>query len=53
MLPWKKISEIKLNDINIVFNYPADLGVLPPGVTVQSYDPVTREIIFNVDNLSL
>ena len=36
--------------INIVFNYPADLGVLPPGVTVQSYNPATREIIFNVDN---
>ncbi|MCL6295850.1 T9SS type B sorting domain-containing protein [Jejuia spongiicola] len=36
--------------INIVFNYPTDLDVLPPGVTVQSYNPVTREIIFNVDN---
>lgn len=35
--------------INIVFNYPADL-VLPPGVTVASYDPITREIIFNIDN---
>ena len=36
--------------INIIFNYPADLGVLPPGVTVQSYNPTTRELIFNVDN---
>ncbi len=36
--------------INIVFNYPADLGVLPPGVSVQSYNPVTREIIFSIDN---
>ena len=36
--------------INIVFNYPEDLSLLPPGVTVQSYDPVTREIIFSVDN---
>jgi len=36
--------------INIVFNYPSDLDVLPIGVTVQSYDPVTREIIFSIDN---
>lgn len=35
--------------INIVFNYPTDL-VLPAGVTVASYDPATREIIFNIDN---
>ncbi len=35
--------------INIIFNYPEDL-VLPPGVTVASYNPVTREIIFNIDN---
>ena len=33
--------------INIVFNYPTDL-VLPAGVTVASYNPVTREIIFNI-----
>lgn len=36
--------------INIEFNYPTNLGILPPGVTVQSYDPTTREIIFNVDD---
>lgn len=36
--------------INIVFNYPADIVNLPLGVTVQSYNPVTREIIFSVDN---
>ena len=35
--------------INIIFNYPEDL-VLPTGVTVASYDPITREIIFNIDN---
>jgi gliding motility-associated-like protein/uncharacterized repeat protein (TIGR01451 family) len=35
---------------NIIFNYPADLISLPPGVTVQSYNPATREIIFEVDN---
>ncbi|WP_298535635.1 T9SS type B sorting domain-containing protein [uncultured Algibacter sp.] len=35
--------------INIVFNYPADIEFLPPGVTVQSYDPLTRELIFSVD----
>ncbi|SEA34212.1 T9SS type B sorting domain-containing protein [Bizionia paragorgiae] len=33
--------------INIVFNYPGDL-VLPPGVTVASYDPITRELILDV-----
>ncbi|MFI1773571.1 T9SS type B sorting domain-containing protein [Thalassobellus citreus] len=36
--------------INIDFNYPADMGLLPPGVTVQSYNPTTRELIFSVDN---
>tara|TARA_R110002049_G_scaffold309289_2_gene520264 strand:- start:47523 stop:55880 length:8358 start_codon:yes stop_codon:yes gene_type:complete len=35
---------------NIVFNYPADMGLLPPGVTVQSYNPATRELIFRVDD---
>ena len=35
--------------INIIYNHPTDL-VLPPGVTVASYDPVTRELIFNIDN---
>lgn len=35
---------------NIVFNYPADIVTLPPGVTVQSYNPVTREIVFSIDN---
>lgn len=34
---------------NIVFNYPADMGLLPPGVTVQSYDSTTRELVFSVD----
>lgn len=35
--------------INIVFNYPEDIVSLPPGVTVQSYDPATRELVFSVD----
>ena len=35
--------------INIVFNYPTDL-VLPAGVTVASYNPATREIIFNIED---
>ncbi|MGC6430249.1 MAG: T9SS type B sorting domain-containing protein [Jejuia sp.] len=35
--------------VNIVFNYPADIGFLPPGVTVQSYNATTREIIFEID----
>ncbi|TYC14144.1 T9SS type B sorting domain-containing protein [Bizionia gelidisalsuginis] len=35
--------------INIVFNYPTDL-VLPPGVTVVSYNPVTRELILNIED---
>ncbi|WP_179353852.1 T9SS type B sorting domain-containing protein [Winogradskyella vidalii] len=35
--------------INIIFNYPEDL-VLPPGVTVSSYDPDTREIIFAIED---
>lgn len=35
--------------INIIFNYPADL-ILPAGVTVASYDPVTRELIFAIEN---
>ena len=35
--------------INIIYNHPTDL-VLPPGVTVSSYNPVTRELIFNIDD---
>ncbi|MDO5980748.1 T9SS type B sorting domain-containing protein [Flavivirga spongiicola] len=35
---------------NIEFNYPADIGLLPPGVTVQSYNAGTRELIFAVDD---
>ena len=35
--------------INIIYNHPTDL-MLPPGVTVASYDPATRELIFNIDN---
>ncbi|MBX2826588.1 MAG: T9SS type B sorting domain-containing protein [Flavobacteriaceae bacterium] len=35
--------------INIIFDYPTDL-VLPAGVTVQSYDPATRELIFAIED---
>jgi gliding motility-associated-like protein len=35
--------------INIIFNYPEDL-ILPPGVSVASYNPATRELIFDIDN---
>ncbi|QXP79359.1 MULTISPECIES: T9SS type B sorting domain-containing protein [Winogradskyella] len=35
--------------VNIIFNYPDDL-VLPTGVSVVSYDPDTREIIFAIDD---
>lgn len=35
--------------INIIFNYPEDL-VLPPGVTVSSYNPTTRELVFDIEN---
>ena len=33
--------------VNIIFN-PADL-ILPPGVTLGSYNPATREVIFNIN----
>ncbi len=36
--------------VNVDFNFPADLSPLPPGVSVQSYNPATRELIFNVDD---
>ncbi|MCL5128340.1 T9SS type B sorting domain-containing protein [Algibacter sp. L4_22] len=45
-------TEVIIRDIlpqNIVFDYPADLAPLPPGVTVQSYDEATRELIFQID----
>lgn len=45
-------TDLTIRDIiptNIVFNYPADIEFLPPGVTVQSYDPSTRELIFRID----
>ncbi|WP_296385395.1 T9SS type B sorting domain-containing protein [Winogradskyella sp.] len=35
--------------INIIYNHPTDL-VLPLGVTVASYNSVTRELILNIDN---
>ncbi|NRD23691.1 T9SS type B sorting domain-containing protein [Winogradskyella litoriviva] len=35
--------------VNIVYNHPTDL-VLPPGVSVASYNPITRELIFNIDD---
>ncbi|WP_346883306.1 T9SS type B sorting domain-containing protein [uncultured Algibacter sp.] len=36
--------------VNVVFDFPADLDLFPPGVGVRSYDPATREIIFEIDN---
>ncbi|WP_245905254.1 T9SS type B sorting domain-containing protein [Gelidibacter algens] len=36
--------------INVVFDYPTDVISLPPGVSVQSYNPATREIIFKIDD---
>ncbi|WP_051605508.1 T9SS type B sorting domain-containing protein [Sediminibacter sp. Hel_I_10] len=35
--------------INIVFDYPSDL-ILPAGVTVSSYNPATRELIFDIED---
>ena len=35
--------------INILYNHPTDL-VLPTGVTVSSYDPVTRELVLDIDD---
>lgn len=35
--------------INIIFNYPGDLNPLPPGVSVQSYNAATRNIVFKID----
>ena len=45
-------TNITIRDVlptNIIFNYPADIVSLPPGVTVESYNPVTREIVFRID----
>lgn len=36
--------------VNVVFNYPQDLAPLPDGVSVQSYDANTREIVFEVED---
>ncbi|WP_081820766.1 T9SS type B sorting domain-containing protein [Sediminibacter sp. Hel_I_10] len=36
--------------INIVFDYPNDVISLPPGVSVESYDAATREIIFRIED---
>ena len=35
--------------VNIIYNHPTDL-VLPPGVTVTSYNPATRELIFSIED---
>ena len=45
-------TDLTIRDIlptNIVFNYPEDIISLPTGVTVDSYNPTTREIVFRVD----
>ena len=46
-------TDFTIRDIlppNIVFNYPSDIDPLPTGITVESYDAATREIIFRVDD---
>ncbi|SMP36843.1 SprB repeat-containing protein, partial [Flavobacterium hercynium] len=35
---------------NVIFDYPAGLGTLPSGVTVQSYNVATKEITFAIDD---
>ena len=35
--------------VNIIYNHPTDL-ILPPGVTVTSYNPTTRELIFAIED---
>ena len=35
--------------VNIIYNHPTDL-ILPTGVTVQSYNAATRELILDIDN---
>ncbi|WP_100611461.1 T9SS type B sorting domain-containing protein [Confluentibacter lentus] len=45
-------TDMTIRDVlptNVVFNYPSDIGLLPAGVTVQSYNPATRELIFAID----
>ena len=44
-------TDLIIRDIlptNVVFNYPADLGVLPSGVS-HTYNPTTRELLFSID----
>ncbi|WP_456315732.1 hypothetical protein, partial [Pseudomonas shirazensis] len=36
--------------INIIFNYPGDIVSLPTGVTIQSYNATTRNIVFAINN---
>jgi large repetitive protein len=45
-------TDLTIRDIlptNIVFNYPADIVSLPTGVSVDSYNPATKEIVFRID----
>ncbi|MEC3908716.1 T9SS type B sorting domain-containing protein [Tamlana sp. 2201CG12-4] len=45
-------TDLTIRDVlptNIVFDYPTDIEYLPPGVTVESYDPATRELVFRVN----
>jgi gliding motility-associated-like protein/uncharacterized repeat protein (TIGR01451 family) len=45
-------TNITIRDVlptNIIFNYPADIVSLPAGVTVDSYNPTTKEIVFRID----
>ncbi len=36
--------------INVIFNPATDLNTLPAGITVQSYNAATRDIVFKIDD---
>ncbi len=51
------VANFTIKDIlpeNIIFNYPGDIDLTNSGgATVQSYDPLTRTIIFSIPNTSV
>lgn len=45
-------TDLTIRDVlptNVVFDYPSDIATLPAGVSVESYNAATRELIFRVD----
>lgn len=45
-------TELFIRDVlptNVVFDYPSDIASLPSGVSVESYNATTRELVFRVD----